>query len=333
MTTSMLRTAAFALVLAAGSAFWLGSGRTQEHYPLRSVKIVIPAAPGSTTDTLARIVAEHLGQTWGKPTIVENIPGGAMNIGAASVARAAPDGYTLLIAPPSPLSFNHLLYRDPGYDPTRFVPITMLAKIANVLVVRKDLPVSTVQELISLGKENPGKLSYASQGVGSTAHLSAAQLEVRSGMRMVHVPYRGAQPALTDVLAGHVDMFFDTLATSVPLYRDGKVKLIGVADLRLSTDPMIPGTSPICGAPTLSPTCRPLRNPDSRVSNRSPGSGLRLPRLLLRRLRRRSTATSWRFSTKKRCARYCRISRSSREQPRRPRRPNSLLRKRPCGAR
>jgi tripartite-type tricarboxylate transporter receptor subunit TctC len=232
MTTSILRTAAFALVLAAGSAFWLGSGRTQEHYPLRSVKIVIPAAPGSTTDTLARIVAEHLGQTWGKPSIVENIPGGAMNIGAATVARAAPDGYTLLIAPPSPLSFNHLLYRDPGYDPTRFVPITMLAKIANVLVVRKDLPVSTVQELISLGKENPGKLSYASQGVGSTAHLSAAQLEVRTGMRMVHVPYRGAQPALTDVVAGHVDMFFDTLATSVPLYRDGKVKLIGVADLR-----------------------------------------------------------------------------------------------------
>jgi tripartite-type tricarboxylate transporter receptor subunit TctC len=232
MTTSILRTAAFALALAAGSAFWLGSGRTQEHYPLRSVKIVIPAAPGSTTDTLARIVAEHLGQTWGKPSIVENIPGGAMNIGAAMVARAAPDGYTLLIAPPSPLSFNHLLYRDPGYDPTRFVPITMLAKIANVLVVRKDLPVSTVQELISLGKENPGKLSYASQGVGSTAHLSAAQLEVRTGMRMVHVPYRGAQPALTDVLAGHVDMFFDTLATSVPLYRDGKVKLIGVADLR-----------------------------------------------------------------------------------------------------
>jgi tripartite-type tricarboxylate transporter receptor subunit TctC len=232
MTTSFLRTAAFALVLAAVNAFWLGSGRTQEHYPLHSVKIVIPAAPGSTTDTLARIVAEHLGQTWGKPSIVENIPGGAMNIGGATVARAAPDGYTLLIAPPSPLSFNHLLYRDPGYDPTRFVPITMLAKIANVLVVRKDLPVSTVQDLISLGKETPGKLSYASQGVGSTAHLSAAQLEVRTGMRMVHVPYRGAQPALTDVLAGHVDMFFDTLATSVPLYRDGKVKLIGVADLR-----------------------------------------------------------------------------------------------------
>ncbi len=199
---------------------------------MRPVKIVVPAAPGSTTDTLARIVAEHLSQTWGKPAIIENIPGGAMNIGAATVARAATDGYTLLIAPPSPLSFNHLLYREPGYDPTRFVPITLLAKIANVLVVRKDLPVNTVQELIALGKKDPGKLSYASQGVGSTAHLSAAQLEVRTGMRMLHVPYRGAQPALTDVVAGHVDMFFDTLATSVPLYRDGRVKLLGVADLR-----------------------------------------------------------------------------------------------------
>jgi tripartite-type tricarboxylate transporter receptor subunit TctC len=167
-----------------------------------------------------------------------------MNIGALSVARAAPDGYTLLIAPPSPLSFNHLLYRDPGYEPGKFVPITMLAKIPNVLVVRKDLPASTLRELIDYAKANPGKLSYASQGVGSTAHLSAAQLEVRAGIKMVHVPYRGAQPALTDVVAGHVDMFFDTLATSVPLYRDGKVKLLGVADLKpVSVVPEIPTIS------------------------------------------------------------------------------------------
>jgi tripartite-type tricarboxylate transporter receptor subunit TctC len=205
---------------------------TQEPYPSRTVKIVVPAAPGSTTDTLARLVAEQLSQKWGKPAIVENVPGGAMNIGAGAVARAAPDGYTLLVAPPSPLSFNHLLYRDPGYDPAKFVPITMLAKIPNVLVVRKDLPAATLQDLIAYGKANPGKLSYASQGVGSTAHLSAAQLEVQAGIKMVHVPYRGAQPALTDVVAGHVDMFFDTLATSVPLYRDGKVKLLGVADLK-----------------------------------------------------------------------------------------------------
>jgi tripartite-type tricarboxylate transporter receptor subunit TctC len=117
----------------------------------------------------------------------------------------------------------------------------MLAKISNVLVVRKELPAATLQDLVMHGKANPGKLSFASQGVGSTAHLSAAQLEVQAGIKMVHVPYRGAQPALTDVVAGHVDMFFDTLATSVPLYRDGKVKLLGVADLkRADVAPEIP---------------------------------------------------------------------------------------------
>jgi tripartite-type tricarboxylate transporter receptor subunit TctC len=230
-----------ALVAVASAALWPAPGSAQEPYPSRTVKIVVPAAPGSTTDTLARLVADQLSQKWGKAAIVENIPGGAMNIGAGNVARAAPDGYTLLVAPPSPLSFNHLLYRDPGYEPTKFVPITLLAKIPNVLVVRKDLPASTLKELIAYAKANPGKLSYASQGMGSTAHLSAAQLEVQAGIRMVHVPYRGAQPALTDVVAGHVDMFFDTLATSVPLYRDGKVKLLGVADLqRAGVIPEVP---------------------------------------------------------------------------------------------
>jgi tripartite-type tricarboxylate transporter receptor subunit TctC len=216
-------------------------GAAQEPYPSRTVKIVVPAVPGSTTDILARLIADQLGQKWSKTVIVENLPGGAMNIGSASVARAAPDGYTLLVAPPSPLAFNHLLYKDLGYDPTKFVPITLLAKIPNVLVVRKDHPASSVKELIDYGKANPGKLSFASQGVGSTAHLSGSQLEVLGGIKMVHVPYRGAQPALTDVIAGHVDMFFDTLATSVPLYRNGTVKLLAVADLvRARIVPEIP---------------------------------------------------------------------------------------------
>ncbi len=221
-----------AVAAAAGVALWAPAGTAQEPYPSRLVKIVIPSAPGSTTDTLARIVADKLGQKWGKPVVVENIAGGAMNIGASAVARAAPDGYTLFVAPPSPLSFSHLLYKDLGYDPAKFVPITMLAKIANVLVVRKELPAATLKDLIAYAKANPGKLSYASQGVGSTAHLSGAQLEAQAGIKMVHVPYRGAQPALTDVLAGHVDMFFDTLATSVPLFRAGKVRLLAVADLK-----------------------------------------------------------------------------------------------------
>jgi len=216
----------------------------QETYPSRVVKIVVPAAGGSTTDTLARVVAEKLSQKWGKSAIVENIAGGAMNIGASSVARAAPDGHTLLIAPPAPLSFNDLLFKDLGYAPTQFTPITLLATIPNVLVVRKELPATSIKELIEYGRANPEKLSYATQGAGSTAHLSASQLEVQAGIKMVHVPYRGAQPALTDVIAGHVDMFFDTPTTSVPLYRDGKVKILGVADTkRLRAIPEVPTIS------------------------------------------------------------------------------------------
>jgi tripartite-type tricarboxylate transporter receptor subunit TctC len=233
--------AAIALVTAVSAALWPGPSPAQEPFPSRTVKIVVPAAPGSTTDTLARIVADQLSQKWGKAAVVENVPGGAMNIGAGNVARAAPDGYTLLVAPPSPLSFNHLLFRELGYEPTKFVPITMLAKIPNVLVVRKDLPASTLKELIDYGKANPGKLSYASQGVGSTAHLSAAQLEAQAGIKMVHVPYRGAAPALNDLIAGHIDMFFDTLTTSVPLHQADKIRIMAVAgDERAPTLPDIP---------------------------------------------------------------------------------------------
>jgi tripartite-type tricarboxylate transporter receptor subunit TctC len=230
--------------LVAACVAWSAAAPAQEPYPSRTVKIVVPAAAGSTTDTLARILADQLAQKWGKAAIVENIAGGAMNLGAMQVARAAPDGHTLMVAPPAPLAFSHLLYRDLAYEPAKFVPITMLAKIPNVLVVRKDLPAATVNDLIGYARANPSKLSFASQGVGSTAHLSAAQLEALAQIRMLHVPYRGAQAALTDILAGHVDIFFDTLATSVPLYRDNKVKLLGVADLqRAAAVPELPTIS------------------------------------------------------------------------------------------
>jgi tripartite-type tricarboxylate transporter receptor subunit TctC len=229
-------------VMAAGSlALWTHSSRAEDPYPARTVKIVVPSAPGSTTDTLARIVADRVGRTWGKAVIVENIAGGAMNPGATNVARSAPDGYLLLVAPPAPLAFNDLLYRDLGYRPNQFVPITLLAKTPNILVVRKDFPAASLRDLIAYAKANPGKLSYASQGVGSTAHLSASQLETLAGIKMVHVPYRGQQPALTDVMAGHVDMFFDTLTTSVPLYRNKMVNILAAADLeRLRALPEIP---------------------------------------------------------------------------------------------
>ena len=219
-------------VAALGAALCSDQSRAQDPYPPRTVRIVVPSAPGSTTDTLARIVADQLARKWGKSAIVENVAGGAMNAGAANVARAAPDGTTLMVAPPAPLTFNDLLFRDLGYRPSQFVPITLLAKIPNILVVRNDFPAASLAELIAYARANPGRLSYASQGVGSTAHLSASQLEALAGIKMVHVPYRGAQPALTDVMAGHVDLFFDTPTTSVPLYRNKMLKILAVADLK-----------------------------------------------------------------------------------------------------
>jgi tripartite-type tricarboxylate transporter receptor subunit TctC len=217
------------------------AGRAEEAFPNHVVKIVVPSLAGSTTDILARLVANQLSDMWGKPVIVENMAGAAMAIGAEYVARAAPDGYTFLICPPSPVSIQQLLYHNLKYDPLKFVPIALLAKIPNVLSVRPDFPANTIQELLAYGKANPGKLTYASQGAGSTAHLSGSELEVLGGIKMVHVPYNGAQPALTDVMAGNVDMFFDTLATSVPLYRAGKLKLLGVASEERAKDvPEIP---------------------------------------------------------------------------------------------
>jgi tripartite-type tricarboxylate transporter receptor subunit TctC len=220
-----------AILAILGAVLWGNQSRGQDPYPARTVRIVVPSAPGSTTDTLARIVADQLARKWGKSVIVENVAGGAMNAGAANVARAAPDGSTLMVAPPAPLTFNNLLFRDLGYRPSLFVPITLLAKIPNILVVRNDLPAASLGELIAYAKAHPSGLSYASQGVGSTAHLSASQLEALAGIKMVHVPYRGAQPALTDVMAGNVDLFFDTPTTSVPLYRNKMIKILAVADL------------------------------------------------------------------------------------------------------
>ncbi|HLH97282.1 MAG TPA: tripartite tricarboxylate transporter substrate-binding protein [Xanthobacteraceae bacterium] len=229
------------VVALAISIFAPEESRAQSPYPARTVRIVVPSAAGSTTDTVARIVADRLARVWANSVIVENVAGGAMNTGAAMVARAAPDGATLLVAPPAPLTFNDLLYRDLAYRPSEFVPITLLAKIPNILVVRKAFPASSLGELIAYAKANPGRLSYASQGVGSTAHLSASQLEVLAGIKMVHVPYRGAQPALADVMAGNVDLFFDTPTTSVPLYRAGMIKILAVADaVRTPALPEVP---------------------------------------------------------------------------------------------
>ena len=169
------------------AAFAGASGAmAQDAYPSRRVTVVVPSPAGSTTDSLARLVADQLQRKWGQTVIVEN-NGRGLNFGAEQVSRAPADGYTLLVTAPMPLTFANLLYRDINYRASDFTPVSLLAKIPNVLAVRKNLPAKNVKELVAYAKANPGKVTYASSAAGSTAHLSGAQLEVRGGIGSVTI--------------------------------------------------------------------------------------------------------------------------------------------------
>jgi tripartite-type tricarboxylate transporter receptor subunit TctC len=192
------------------------------------VKSVEPYPAGVTADVLPRVVGEKLGAKWGQSAIIENRPGAGGNIGADYVAQAEPDGYTLLSSPPGPLAINQSLYKTLGYDPTKFVPITVLAAVPNVLVVNPQVPAKTVGELIALAKKDPGTLTYASQGNGSTSHLTGAMFESMAGVDLVHVPYKGTAPAITDLLGGHVTMSFDNLASTLQHHRNGRLRILAV---------------------------------------------------------------------------------------------------------
>jgi tripartite-type tricarboxylate transporter receptor subunit TctC len=192
------------------------------------VRIVVPYPPGGGTDTLARLLADQLSRKWGQSAIVENIGGAAGNIGAAEVARAVPDGHTLLLTSPGPIATNSFLYKEMGYDPARWVSVALLATGPYVLVLRKNFEGSTVKDLIARAKANPGKITSATPGIGSVGHLSTVQLEMLADIRTVQIPYRGLGQAINDIIAGHVDFMFDTPTTSLPLHRDGKVKIVAV---------------------------------------------------------------------------------------------------------
>jgi tripartite-type tricarboxylate transporter receptor subunit TctC len=221
-----------------------GTSHAQEPFPTRQVRAIVPFPPGSTLDALVRIVTDQLAQKWKQPVIVENLSGGGGNIGTTRFARSAPDGYTLLFAPPGPFTINPLLYADVSFDPSTFAAISLMATVPNVLVTRTNIGADTLPQLIATAKANPKKLTYATQGVGSTAFLTAKLFEARTGIELTHVPYRGAGPALNDLVAGHVDMMFDTIVTSLPLHRSGKARIIAVAaDKRLAVVPDIPTIS------------------------------------------------------------------------------------------
>jgi tripartite-type tricarboxylate transporter receptor subunit TctC len=213
---------AFAALISAATA------APAQEFPTQLVKFVVPAAPGSTTDTLARVVADALARKWGKPTVVENIAGGGMNIGATAVARAAPDGHMLLVAPPAPLTISHLLAKDLNYSPQAFVPVTLLAKISNVLVARKTLPANSVKELIDYAKANPGKLNFSTAGTGGAAHIAMAAFNVASGTTMTHVPYRGTPQSVGDVISGQVQLTFTSGVSLLPHVRAGTLRAVAI---------------------------------------------------------------------------------------------------------
>ena len=204
----------------------------QDAYPNRAIKIIAPVGAGGVADLVPRFIAEKLAGRWGHPVYVENRPGANTNIGAEAAARAEPDGYTLLAAPATTLAVNPSLFPKLTFDLTAFVPVTVLANEPNVLVAHPKLPFSTAQELIAFAKANPGKLTYASPGIGSVQHLSMELLASMSGIALVHVPYKGLPPAVNDVVAGHVDLLFDNLGSSAPLIKSGNLKAIAVGSER-----------------------------------------------------------------------------------------------------
>ena len=200
-----------------------------QDYPTRTVKIVVPNPAGSGTDILARVLADQLSRKWATSVVVENASGVASgNVAAAEVARAAPDGYTLMLCPPGPISTNGLMYKNMGYDPAKWTVISHLTTVPYVLVLRKNFPASTVAEFIAAAKAKPKTITAASAGPGSSGTLAADNLELMAGIQLVTVPYRGLGPAMKDVVAGQVDMMFDTLTTSLPLHLGGTVKIVGV---------------------------------------------------------------------------------------------------------
>ena len=222
-----------ALVLVASMAAWAQQ--------TKSLRLVVPFPAGGTADVLPRVLAERLRVHFPGGVVVENRSGAGGNIGAEFVYRSEPDGFTLMVSPPGPVAINQHLYRHLSFDPNRWAPVTVLATAPNVLAVSNRLGVSTLDEFMALARSRPEGVSYASQGNGSTSHLTANLFMQLTGIRMVHIPYKGTAPALVDLVAGQVDVFFDNIGSSAPFHHSGKLRILAVADdKRSAVAPLVP---------------------------------------------------------------------------------------------
>jgi tripartite-type tricarboxylate transporter receptor subunit TctC len=261
----MLR-AALAFLL---SSVFLLPAAAQDAYPSRPVKFVVPFPAGGPLDVLARVVAQKLGDNWGNPVVVENVTGATGSIGANNVARAAPDGYTLLVTVDIPLTMYPAVAKKLPYDPDAdFKPIASLARTDNGLFVNPSLGVSTVKELVELAKKQPGKLTFSSAGIGAPAHFAGELFKVIAGVDMTHVPYKGAAPAMAAAMSGEVNLMFGPITQGLPQVKAGKLKALGVTGPQAS--PLLPGVKPLVeqGFPGLLvfnfyPVMAPAKTPDA----------------------------------------------------------------------
>jgi len=252
--------------------------------PAKPLKLIVPFPAGGTADILPRILAEKMRANFPAGVLVENRAGAGGNIGAELVFRADPDGSTLLVSPPGPIAINHNLYSKMSFDPTRWAPVTIVATVPNVLSVNPRLPVKDLAEFIAYLKANPGKVSYASQGNGSTSHLTAAMFMQLTGTEMIHIPYKGTAPALVDLIGGQVDVFFDNLSSSMQFHQTGRLRILAVADAQRSKAlPQVPTFAesrlPAMNAVTFFAVVAPPNTPAATIAavQKSVADALALP--------------------------------------------------------
>jgi tripartite-type tricarboxylate transporter receptor subunit TctC len=232
-------------LIAAFCAFFIwaqtGTGYAQT-FPDRAIGFIVPNPAGGSNDAAARILANALSELWPHGVVIENRGGGGGNVGAQTAATAPADGYVLLLTSPGPLTINPSLYKRLPFDPEKdFAPVALVATVPIVLMVNPKVPANTVQELIALAKREQGKLNYASSGIGSTHHLAAALFKTMANVELQHVPYRGAAPAMNDLIAGHVPMLFDNVSTVIPQVRAASVRALAVASpQRVPSLPEVP---------------------------------------------------------------------------------------------